>query len=241
MADDEPGLSALYAYPDGVRRWVRANMVASVDGLAEAAGVSAGLSSPADRRLFRLLRGLADVILVGAGTVRAEGYGPARVCPEHAQARAAAGQRPAAAVAVVSASLELDFDSRLYTEATTPTITVTVEDAHPDRLARARAAGEVVLAGRGGRVDLAAAIDILADSGRGRVLCEGGPTLLAAVAAADSLDELCLTVSPQLRAGAGLRILVGPAFAEPTRLNLAALLTDSGFVFARYLVAHRGA
>jgi len=234
--DHLKGLPALYVYPEGVRRWVRANMVASVDGLAEAGGVSAGLSSPADERLFHLLRGLADVVLVGAGTVRAEGYGPARVSPEYAQARAAAGQQPAAAIAVVSASLDLDFDSPLYTDATTPTITVTVEDARPDRLARARAAGEVALAGRSGRVDLAAAIDVLADSGRGRVLCEGGPTVLAAIAAADALDELCLTISPQLRAGAGLRMLVGPAFAEPIGLDLGSLLTDDGFVFARYLV-----
>ena len=137
---------------------------------------------------------------------------------------------------MVSASLEVDFDSPLYTEAVTPTITVTVADAPPDRLERARAAGEVLIAGPHGRVDLAEAVERLVDGGRGRLLCEGGPKLLAAVAAAGRLDELCLSISPQLRAGDGLRLLDGPQFPTPVRLNLHTLLTEDGFLFARYVV-----
>jgi len=232
----EPDLSEIYAYPGHVRRWLRANMVASADGAAQADGASRGLSGPADVRVLRTLRGLADVVLVGAATVRTEGYlRPAVPRPEFAAARAAAGQPPAAAIAVVSASLEIDFDSPLYTEAVTPTLTVTTADAPPDRLRRAEAAGEVLLAGEG-RVDLGGAVDLLADSGRGRLLCEGGPKLLGALVLAGRLDELCLSVSPQLRAGAGLRVLDGPELAAPLALNLHTLLTDEGFLFARYLV-----
>ena len=87
-------LDAAYAVPAaalaGRGRHLRANFVASADGAASLEGVSAGLSSPADKRVFSVLRGLADVVLVGAGTVRAEGYGPARPSPQ----RRAAASRP---------------------------------------------------------------------------------------------------------------------------------------------------
>lgn len=237
-ARPEPELSTLYGYPRGARRWLRANMVASVDGMVQADGASRALSGPADLRVLRTLRGLADVVLVGGATVRTEGYQrPVVAREEFAQARAAAGQPPAAAIAVVSASLDVDFDSPLYTQAVTPTITVTVAEAPPDRLAAAREAGEVLIAGPHGRVDIGEAIDRLVDSGRGRLLCEGGPKLLAAVTAANRLDELCLSISPQLRAGDALRLLDGPEFPAPIRLNLHSLLTEDGFLFARYLIA----
>jgi riboflavin biosynthesis pyrimidine reductase len=236
----EPDLASVYAYPGGARRWVRANMVSSLDGAATADGRSAALSGPADKEVFRVLRGLADVVLVGAGTVRTEGYGKPVVARERfAQARERSGQSAVAAVAVVSASLAVDFDSPLYRDALTPTITVTTEDAPAGRLAAARAAGEVLQAGHG-RVDLAAAVDLLAAGGQGRILCEGGPHLLAAVAAAGRLDELCLTVSPRLAAGEGLRLLQGPAFDPPLPLTLHTLLTADGFLFARYLMARKG-
>lgn len=235
--DTEPDLAEVYAYPGHARRWVRANMVASVDGAAQAEGMSAGLSGEPDKKVFRVLRALADVILVGAQTVRTEGYRkPAVAREQYAAARAAAGQPPAAPIAVVSASLDVDFASPLYTAAGTPTITVTVEDAPAHRLAAAAAAGEVLFAGTG-RVDLALATDLLADSGRGRVLCEGGPHLLAGLAAAGRLDELCLTVSPQLRAGAGMRIMRGPELTPPLDLSLHTLLVEDGFLFTRQFVA----
>jgi riboflavin biosynthesis pyrimidine reductase len=234
--DAEPDLSTVYAYPGGATRWVRANMVSSLDGTVTADGRSAPLSGPADKQIFRVLRGLADVVLVGGQTVRTEGYQrPVVAREEFAAARKAAGRPPAAAIAVVSASLELDFNSPLYTEAVTPTITVTCADAPADRLALAREAGEVLVTG-GHRVNLAEAVDRFADSGRGRLLCEGGPRLLSGIAAAGRLDEVCVSVSPQLRGGEGLRILEGPAFAEPVQLTLHTLLAEDGFLFARYLV-----
>lgn len=65
-------LAAVYAYPDQVNRgrpWLRANMVAGLDGGARLDGLSEGLSSSADKRIFGVLRALADVVLVGAETV----------------------------------------------------------------------------------------------------------------------------------------------------------------------------
>ena len=70
-------LATVYAYPHRLDRpWVRANMVSSIDGAGSVDGHSAGLSSPPDKQIFALLRAQADVVLVGAGTARAEAYGP---------------------------------------------------------------------------------------------------------------------------------------------------------------------
>lgn len=234
--DTEPDLTVVYAYPGHARRWVRANMVASVDGAAQANGKSGGLSGEADKKVFRALRALADVILVGATTVRTEGYRqPAVPRDEYAKVREAAGQAAAPAIAVVSASLDLDFDAPLYREPVVPTITITTTDAPPDRLAAARDAGEVIVVGTG-RVDLAAAVDNLANSGQGRILCEGGPNLLSGLAHASRMDEICLTLSPQLLSGHAKRVADGPLLDPPLPLTLHTLLLEDGFLFTRHLV-----
>ena len=239
--DAEPDLTIVYAYPGHARRWVRTNMVASVDGAAQADGKSGGLSGAADKKVFHSLRALADVILVGATTVRTEGYRQAAVPrDEFAHVRSAAGQAAAPAIAVVSSSLDLDFDAPLYREPVVPTITVTVSDAPPDRLAAAREAGEVLIAGPG-RVDLAAAVDQLAESNRGRILCEGGPSLISGLAHASRIDEICLTLSPQLLSGHAKRLADGPLLDPPVPLTLHTLLFEDGFLFTRHLVTHLSA
>jgi riboflavin biosynthesis pyrimidine reductase len=230
-------LLAAYAYPelaDG-GRWVRTNMVSTVDGSATAGGVSRGLSGAADRRLFTLLRGLADVIVVGARTVRVEGYGPARPREEFAELRRAADQAPAPVIAVVSSSLNLDFSSTLFTEALTPTIVITGEAAPVDRLAAARGVADVVIAGSA-KVDLTEALAKLAKRGHRRLLSEGGPHLLAQLADAALLDELCLTVSPLLLGGTAPRILTGDGLAEPAALRLGHVLEEDGYLFLRYVI-----
>ncbi|MGC0420208.1 pyrimidine reductase family protein [Embleya sp. AB8] len=225
-----------YAYPPG-RTWLRANMVASLDGAAQAPdGLSAGLSSPADKRIFGVLRGLADVVVVGAGTVRAEGYRPPRAKPAYAAARAAAGQLPAPVIAIVSRSLALDFTAPLFTEALTPTIVITCEQAPPENLAAAGVHGDVLVAGRE-QVDLASALDTLAARGLTRQLTEGGPRVLGRLAACGRLDELCLTLSPLLTAGPADRILTGPELAEGLSMRPASLLEEDGSLFARYIRA----
>jgi riboflavin biosynthesis pyrimidine reductase len=229
-------LTEVYAYPVGARHWVRANMVASVDGAATAGGKSEGISGEADKRIFGVLRALADVVLVGAGTVRTEGYRPARVREQYQPARAAAGQAPTAAIAVVSRALDLDWSLPLFTSPAVPTIVLTASDAPQDRIDAATEAGAEVIAAGTGSVDLGLAVDRLAERGLGRILCEGGPHLLAQLAAAGKLDELCLSVAPQLRGGDSMRILAGPDLTEELPLILHTLLTEDGFLFSRYLV-----
>ena len=228
---DEDAIFAAYAYPAD-RGWVRANMVASVDGAASAAGRSAGLSSRPDKRVFRVLRGLADVVLVGAGTVRAEGYAAVLPKETYPERRAAAGQAPTATLAVVSRGLDLDLGSALFT-GSARTLVVTSAMTESARVAQVREVADVVVVGDD-EVDLSAAVDALSGRGLRRVLCEGGPGLLRDVAASGRLDELCLTVSPQLRGGDAARVLHGAELAPPVRLELAQVLTEDGDLFLTY-------
>jgi riboflavin biosynthesis pyrimidine reductase len=233
-------LPGLYAYPVSDATVVRANMVASVDGATHVGGRSRPLSTPADQRLLGLLRQLADVILVGAGTARAERYGPVPARPAYEELRRAAGQLPAPPIAVLSARLDLDPDGPLFRDAVARTIVVTCAAAPADRRGLLAAQADVIDAGDES-VDLGLAVDALARRGYRRVICEGGPTVLAQLARAQRLDELCLTVSPLLAGGAAARILDGLALDPPMPLRLAHLLEDGGTLFARYATSGRDA
>ncbi|MFF4750346.1 pyrimidine reductase family protein [Streptomyces sp. NPDC001270] len=242
LADREwslPELAAAYAYPEPARRgrtaWLRANMVSTLDGAAQHEGRSQPISGPADMQIFGTLRALADVVVVGAETVRQEGYRPARARAAFAAVREAAGQGPAPAIAVVSARLELDFTLPLFTAPLVPTLVLTGAAAAPDRIAAAERAGaRVVIAGDGAEVDPARAVRALAGLGHTRLLTEGGPRLLGRFVAAGALDELCLTLAPMLTAGDAQRITGGPPVAVPRRFALVSLLEDTGYLFARY-------
>ncbi|MET8452525.1 pyrimidine reductase family protein [Streptomyces sp. NPDC005209] len=232
-------LAAAYAYPEsavsGREPWLRGNMVSTLDGAAQHEGRSQPISSAADMRIFGTLRALADVVLVGAETVRQEGYRPARARAEFAAAREASGQAPAPAIAVVSASLDLDFSLPLFTAPLVPTLVLTGAAAAPERIAAAEKAGaRVVVAGDGAGVDPERAVRALAEHGHTRVLTEGGPRLLGQLVAAGVLDELCLTLSPMLAAGDAQRIAQGPSVAVPRRFELVSLLEEAGFLFSRY-------
>jgi riboflavin biosynthesis pyrimidine reductase len=232
-------LAAAYAYPEparkGRRAWLRANMVSTLDGAAQHEGRSQPISGAADMRIFGTLRALADAVVVGAETVRQEGYRPARARAGFEAAREAAGQGPAPAIAVVSASLELDFTLPLFTEPLVPTLVLTGATSAPDRITAAERAGvRVVIAGDGAGVDPERAVRALASLGHTRLLTEGGPRLLGQFVAAGVLDELCLTLAPMLTAGDAQRIAGGPRVAVPRRFELVSLLEDAGYLFTRY-------
>lgn len=228
-----------YAYPEpgpgGPVPWLRANMVSTLDGAAQHDGRSQPISHAADMRVFGTLRALADVVVVGAETVRREQYRPARARAEFAARREAAGQGAAPAIAIVSAGLDLDLSLPLFTSPLVPTLILTGAAAAPDRVAAAERAGaRVVTAGDGAGVDPARAVRALAALGHTRLLTEGGPRLLGQLVAAGVLDELCLTLSPMLTAGGAQRIAGGPEVAVPQRFALVSLLEEDGFLFSRY-------
>ena len=218
----------------GNRPHVVVNMVSSTDGATAAGGVTAGLSSAADKRIFAVLRSVADVVLVGAGTVRAERYGPVRLGPEARARRAAQGQSPLPTVAVVSGSLELDWSSGLFAAGAPRPVVVTAAAADATRRARAAEVADVVVAGDR-RVDVAAALASLREWGASVVLCEGGPSLNGELAAAGAIDELCLTLSPSIVGGAGGKRLAGDrVLGGVVRLVLLHVLEEDGFLFLRY-------
>lgn len=233
---DDAALDAAYAWSDGP--WLRANMVATVDGAARGPdGLSGGISSTADKRVFGVLRALADAVLVGAGTVRAEGYRAARARAAYAERRAAAGQRPAPVIAVVSASLHLDPALPLFADPVERPVVLTARTGDPARRAALTAVADVVDCGEHD-VDPLTAVHALWDRGLSHVVTEGGPHLLAQLVAARLLDELCLTVSPVLLDGgadAG-RILAGATGNGQHTVRLGHVLEEDGMLFLRYLL-----
>jgi len=232
-------LGALYAYPDaaaGAAPWLRASMVASVDGAASLEGRSGGLSGDADRLVFSVLRSLADVILVGAGTARAEGYRPVR--DDEVWMALRDGRAPVPPIAVVTGKLDLNDDAPLLAGSAegARTIVLTTEAAPAARRAAVARHADVVVAGRDAGAP-AAAVGALAARGYRRVLVEGGPGLLGQITAAGLLDEICVTVSPVLEGGRAGRIMAAPQAGPGAAagLRLAHVLEDHGFLLCRYL------
>ncbi|MDY6999959.1 MAG: pyrimidine reductase family protein [Actinomycetota bacterium] len=210
---------------------VRANMIFSADGAAGFAGRAGPLSCPADQQLLRALRAYADVVLVGAGTARAESYGPVRLSPEQRRQRTALGfpELPPP-IAVVSQSGRLP-DTMLGS--TPPPILITSARGRATHPAEADLPCEVMVCGDD-EVNIADALAQLGARGLQRVLCEGGPTLLDELVAADLVDELCVTMAPLLAGCQPLGQAAAPMHA-PTRLQLdQTLVSEAGYVYLRY-------
>jgi 5-amino-6-(5-phosphoribosylamino)uracil reductase len=226
---DDAALAAHYAWPEArAVPVVRVNFVASLDGAVTVDGRSGGLGNAADRKVFHLLRELAEVVLVGAGTVRAENYNGVQ--------RNTRGRDTPPPVAVVTGTADLDPASRLFTDTVVPPLILTVESAPADRRATlAEAGGEVVVLPR---LTPDVLLGELARRGLDRVLCEGGPSLLGTLQAADAVDELCLTVAPLLVGGEAGRIAQGPAGIAPRRMALVGALRADDALLLRY---HRSA
>ena len=218
------------------RPWVLVNMVASVDGATTVDGRSGPLGGETDRRLRGGLRGLADVVLVGAGTVRAEGYGPPRTpVAEVGERRADRGQAVRPRLAVVSGRADLDPSASLFADRDPddpPPLVYTSTDVPSDRLVGLSGVAEVVATD--GAPEVSAVIANLHDRGVGIVLCEGGPRLVAQLSSAGLVDELCLSVSP-LIVGNGSGLLAGAPLPTPAPLRLVHVLTADDFLFCRYL------
>lgn len=239
-ADPFLGYDAQRPRPEG-RPWLIANMVAGLDGSLAWHGKVSGLSSDADRSLFVRLRGIADAVVVGAGTVRAEGYGPVKLPAARRAERVAAGRAAVPPLVVVSRSLDFEWDGPLWGAAADPRpIVVTASCAPADALAAARRHAEVIIAGDD-VVDLTAALRELATRGMGLMLTEGGPTLLAELVAVGLLDELCLTLTP-LFGGDPLTMAHRPAAApELSAFTLEGVVRRGDELYLRYLLSRAGA
>jgi len=185
-------------------------MVASVDGSTAIAGRSGGLGSAADSAVLRALRGAADVVLVGAGTAQAEQYGPP--------------SKPGQRIAVVSNSGRIDYSTPLFTSGSG--VVILPESADEVPVDSIRVGAE--------RVDIAAAlVELHRRLGADVVQAEGGPTLNGALADADLIDELNLTIAPAVAGGDAARVVAGAT--EATRwLQLADVFERDSFLFTRW-------
>lgn len=224
--DDE--LAALYAWPDAPGPIVRANMITSLDGGAALDGRSGGLGNEADQHLFAVLRDLADVILVGSGTVRAEQYAGVELDGERRDRRRRWGLPAGPPPIAVVTGRGLDPALPLFTDFETPPIVITPRVA----VGRVPRAAEPLIAGDE-RVDLAVAVRTLADRGFRRIHCEGGPALFGQLVADDLLDECCLTVAPLLLGSTAARLLPTD-LAEPARWVPAGVRVGGAHLFTRY-------
>jgi riboflavin biosynthesis pyrimidine reductase len=222
-----------YALPDRQRPRIRMNFVTSADGAVTLGGRSGALGGQTDRALMQVLRAMTDVVLVGAGTVRAEGYGGLRLEAEDVLWRRAHGLTDQPALAIVSGALDLAPDDAVFGEAVHRPVVVTTDSSAAARGRRFDAVADVVPCGAAG-VDLPAMQATLAARGWTQVLCEGGPRLFGALLDAGLVDEVCLTLAPRFVGGDAARIVRGAAEADRL-FGLAGILHDAdGFVFAHY-------
>ena len=212
---DDDGLAGRYERAD--RPWLRMNFVTSVDGAAELAGRSAGLSGPADgpdKRVFAVLRMVCDALLVGSGTLRQERYRALRLDPRRRDWRRVHGLAEFPTLVVVSAALDLDPVQPVFADAPVRPLVLTHERAEPP--AGLTDVAELIRCGID-IVDLAAGLAELRRRGLGQVLCEGGPRLFGSLTTADLVDEVCLTVTPLLAGPGADRISTGFPGAGPAR------------------------
>jgi riboflavin-specific deaminase-like protein len=213
------------------RPFLYLNMVASGDGRASLEGRTAGLGSEADTRMLTELRAVADAVLVGTGTIRAEGYGRLVRNAERVARREAAGMAPTPTAVLISRSFDIPWEAPLFAAADQPVIVYTLADSAPPQVA---APLEVV---RLEDPTPRAAMADLRSRGVRALLCEGGPTLNSGLLEAGVVDELFLTISPQLAGETGApRIVEGAGLPEPVALTLEWALRHDEEIYLRYAV-----
>ncbi len=213
------------------RPYVVVNMVSTIDGRAALDGHTRGLSSPEDRGLFHLLRAAGDALLVGAGTARTERYGEAVKSDELRAARERHGLDPVQPTVIVSGRLLLPSDLPLLQAAGAPVIVATAADHDLEGVE-----ADVTYERTGDDLRLLLA-RLRSEHGIRSLVCEGGPTLLSYLLAAGLIDELFLSIAPQLSGGGDEpTIATGPALAEPADAELLWICESDGELFTRWRV-----
>lgn len=212
------------------RPWVMLNMVTSIDGATTVEGGSTRLSDDDDRQIFRVLRSIVDVILVGAGTVRAENYRPVRPDPDRVEDRLARSQRDAPRLVIVSGTLALDPGARVFSDPDHRPAIITSDDADSDRVSSLSEVAEVVTV-----PDLSGGSIVGALGGESLVLCEGGPTLNGSLVGGGLIDEVNWTIAPLLVSGDSKRMVDDEAVVPPTDMRLDRAWRGDRSLFLRYV------
>jgi 5-amino-6-(5-phosphoribosylamino)uracil reductase len=215
------------AHPD--RPWVLLDMISSIDGATTVKGRSGGLGDQDDRDMFAALRTVADVILIGAGTLRAENYHPVELDGARRAARERRGLSPDPRLAIVSGRLDFDPSLRVFSDPSHRPIILTRHDVDSERV---EAFSDVADVYPIEDLDARAMIDQLRIAKV--ILCEGGPTLNGFLVAADLVDEVNLTIAPLLVSGESRRVAHGPAPIDPVELRLERILRGDRSLFLRF-------
>ncbi len=227
-------LNLVFAEDRGVegRPWVMYNMVSAIDGATAVQGRSSALNDDDDKALFGALRAVPDVILVGAGTVRAEDYGPVLLDEERRSLRVRLGLAPTPKLAIATASLSLEPDMRVFEDPEHRPIIITSESVDSSRIRSFEDRADVVQLAD---LDPSSILQSLGDPAI--VLCEGGPSLNGQLIAAGFLDEMNLTMSPLLAVGESQRIAHGAELFPPAEMELVRILGGNRSLFLRYVRA----
>jgi riboflavin biosynthesis pyrimidine reductase len=229
---DRDDLLESYRISDRSAAGVRMNFISTLDGAATRDGLSGALNNADDKQVFDTLRMLTDVILVGAGTVRAEGYGGVRLDSADVAWRVSQGLPEQPALAIVSSRLEIEPGHPFFAEAARRPLVIThARSPQEKRMALAEVA-DVLICGEVA-VDPRRMLAELAARGLRQVLCEGGPHLFGDLIAADCVDELCLSLSPVLDGGHAGRIAVSGG-ATPRAMTLLHSFAAGDMLFLRY-------
>lgn len=222
---------------DGGRPYTVLNMTSTVDGRASIGGRSSPIGNRADRELFHALRASVDAVMVGAGTVRVEGYGRIIAQESIRRLRVERGLSEEPLACIVSGRLSLPPDTPLLREPAARLVIVTPSAAS---LPASEAKVDYVRAAHDGRLDLPAALTELRERFAVRtLLCEGGPHLNSELLLAGLVDELFVSLAPKLAGGEeatgeALRILAGAEFLQPVELELLSALENDSHLFLRY-------
>ncbi len=206
-------------------------MVSSLNGAVVVDGKSKPLSSPEDRKVCHALRAMADVVLVGAGTMREENYGPVRFSEEVRQQRLSLGLSEHAPVAVVTHEGKFDWSTPFFQDANMQPIILT--DGHGAKNASEGSEYAGIVSCGPTRVDLAQAVKELESRGLKRILCEGGPSLNTDLLLAGVVDELCLTIAPILAGSSTKTIFDGLDVDDPEKMEYSHIFRDGGDIFLR--------
>ncbi|HEX5781760.1 MAG TPA: dihydrofolate reductase family protein [Solirubrobacteraceae bacterium] len=213
-----------------VRPLVYANMISTADGRAARDGRSATIGGEADLQRLLDLRERADAVLIGTGTLRAEGYARLMRSPERRARRLSDGRTEDPLAVILSRRFDVPWDAGLFEAAEQPVLIYTSVDAgEPPPVA---APVEVV------RLEVPGLTEMLVDlyaRGVRHLLSEGGPTMHGALWAAGVVDELYLTIAPLLTGDADEpNIVEGGRLPEAAELELLKVERIGSELFLRY-------
>ncbi len=216
--------------------WVRLNMVSSLDGSVVFNGKSGELGNKADQELLVTLRLFADVIVIGSSTFKAEGYGPINLREEFRQVRISRGMAELPKFAIVTNRGALDFENEIFSNSSRKPIIITTEQALDHGSNELANYSDLLVCGQV-TVDPRLIIEKFGALGLKSVLLEGGPRLNSSFLKANSINEICLTLSPALAGKQDSSIFGNAELENLVKLHLVSVIEDDGFLFLRYFVS----